>query len=78
MWVVRFIVLLLIVAGVYLVECVVDPYARCRREACEGGRIYTKDRVHWHRCRRCGGTGERRRLGRWLLDKLAERHRGDR
>lgn len=78
MWVVKLIVVAVILAAVYLTACVFDPWTRCRRKHCEGGRVYTGDRQNWHDCWRCKGSGKRRRFGRWVLDKMLERRRARR
>ena len=38
------------------------PYARCRR-CNRSGTNWGSDRDRWGPCRKCGGSGKRRRLG---------------
>jgi hypothetical protein len=53
----------LLLIGLYLVECAIWPYVRCR--CCHGGGIHTSpDEQHWRDCRSCAGAGKRHRLGR--------------
>lgn len=47
----------------YLLACWLWPFSACWW--CEGGRKYqSKRRKAWRPCRRCRGTGQRRRIGR--------------
>lgn len=58
----------LVIAGlatIYLIACAIWPYTACPR--CAGGKKYDPAGTSWRNCRRCGGTGKRRRAGSWLL-----------
>jgi hypothetical protein len=58
---------ILVIAGllwtaVYLVACLLFPFAACT--LCKGdGRKRSGSGRAWRRCRRCKGTGERLRVG---------------
>ncbi len=60
----------LVLGGLYLAGCAVWPYTRCSH--CQGGRVRSPGRSAWRRCRRCGGKGERLRLGAFLLGRRRE------
>ncbi len=50
-------------AAVYLIRCRLFPYGPCRSCAGRRGRSVGSTARAWGRCRSCGGTGERLRLG---------------
>lgn len=70
-------VLLLLALGalaLYVVACVIWPYAACRR--CGGtGKRRSPSGKAWRPCSRCGGNGTRVRVGR-LLWELGRRPAG--
>lgn len=60
----------LLVAGlvaVYLASCAIWPYTAC--PACEGGKHRSPSNKNWRDCRRCQGSGTRRRFGHRLLNR---------
>lgn len=61
----------------YVTSCLFWPYANCLR--CRGN---PRRRAWWgggHRlCSWCGGTGQRRKFGRWLYAYLRDKKRGAR
>ncbi|MFI6238313.1 hypothetical protein ACIBEF_00375 [Micromonospora sp. NPDC050795] len=59
-------------AGLYLLECLIWPNARCDR--CKGGGIHmSPDGQHWRDCRTCESSGKRHRPGRRLLNLMRGR-----
>jgi hypothetical protein len=62
-----------VVAGLwYALHCWWWPFAACRK--CKGGgRFRSGSGRSWRRCRKCGGTGERVRLGRRFWTWLSKR-----
>lgn len=60
--------IVLVCGGSYLVARAIWPYAACAK--CEGaGKFKTSSGKAWRKCRRCGGSGERLRFGRWLINQ---------
>lgn len=57
----------LVLVAVWVIRSIAHPYGPCR--ACVGrrGRNAGSTRAAWGRCARCGGSGERLRLGARLL-----------
>jgi hypothetical protein len=57
---------------VYAITCWIWPWAKCGGEylglhTCDAGRFYAGTRQKtWRDCRKCKGTGKRRRFGRTL------------
>lgn len=54
----------LLIVG-YATACLIWPYAPCGR--CQSGRHSSPSGEYWRKCRRCGGSGKKIRLGRRLL-----------
>ncbi|SFQ68929.1 hypothetical protein SAMN05421810_11312 [Amycolatopsis arida] len=54
-------------AGVYLLTVAMWPYRACG--GCQGGKVRSPSGRHWRPCRRCGGTGRRRRWGAHLIGR---------
>ena len=46
--------------GLYLLSCQIWPYTACGR--CTGGKHLSPSGTVWRLCKRCQGTGRRRRL----------------
>lgn len=59
----------LVAGAVYLARCWFYPYGPCRSCAGRRGRNAGSTRRAWGRCRKCGGMGERVRLGARLLGR---------
>lgn len=58
------------VAGGYAVAAWIWPFTACRK--CHGdGKLRSPSGRNWRRCKRCGGTGRRLRLGRVVLNHLS-------
>lgn len=61
--------LAVVVIGIYLIVCIIRPYARCfwcRND--REGRRSSKTKKTWGNCRHCKGTGKRLRVGRWFMN----------
>jgi DnaJ-class molecular chaperone len=59
----------LILVGCYFISLLLHPYVKCR--GCKGtgkqhGAVFAYARRN---CHRCSGTGQRRRLGSWILQR---------
>lgn len=53
----------------YVIACVIWPLAACRK--CKGdGKFRTSSGRAWRRCRRCGGSGARIRIGKRIYNYL--------
>ncbi|OZM69891.1 hypothetical protein CFN78_28110 [Amycolatopsis antarctica] len=65
------VMLIAAVTAAYLAMCALYPYAACSSAACEGGRLKAPNGKSWRNCRRCRGSGRRRRLGARLLGRAA-------
>ena len=63
----RFIVVLALLAGLYLLSGFFWPYTVC--PACQGRRSYSPSGKNWHEGRRCGGSGKKIRLISRLLGR---------
>lgn len=68
----------LILFGCYFVSLLLHPHAKCR--TCKGvgklhGAVFTYARRN---CHRCAGTGQRRRLGAWIIQRGARPARSSR
>ena len=62
--------LVLLLAVVYVIECIVWPFAKCPR--CHGsGKRGRKDGKVFRLCRRCKTTGRRLRVGRRLWNYVS-------
>jgi hypothetical protein len=56
----------------YAIECRWFPYTKCG--CCKGsGKHHRADGKVFRDCWWCTGSGRRRRLGRWLLDRRRDR-----
>lgn len=58
------VLVLLVFAAVYVLACLLWPFAACRW--CEGGKKRSPGGRAWRPCGHCSGTGARVRLGRRL------------
>jgi hypothetical protein len=59
------------VASGYAVAAWIWPYTNCLK--CHGdGKLRSPSGRMWRRCKRCGGTGRRLRLGRRVLNALSD------
>jgi hypothetical protein len=62
-----------IVAGIYLLTCLIWPFGRCRR--CSGaGKFKSPLGRAYRHCGRCKGSGLRLRLGRYVINHLRALH----
>lgn len=56
--------------AVYAFAAWVWPFTACRK--CHGGgKLRSPSGRNWRRCKRCGGTGRRLRLGRKIVNHLS-------
>ena len=60
-------VILLALAGLYVLSGLIWPYTNC--PACSGGKHHSPTGQNWRDCGRCGGTGKRTRLISRLLGR---------
>lgn len=64
----QLIVLGLVLAGIYAIQCLIWPFASCR--GCGGaGKHRSPSGKAFRLCSTCGGNGRRVRLGRRLFGK---------
>lgn len=73
MWVGKLAVFLLVLLVLYVGECLVWPYVKCRRCKGSGRRFEWWGVEAWGDCGRCDGTGRRPRFGRRVWSRLARR-----
>lgn len=61
------VLVVLAVVVVYLASCAIWPYTACNR--CDAGKHHSPSQKNWRHCRRCKGTGRRRRVGHRVLNR---------
>lgn len=63
------VVVTVVLAGLYVLECWWWPYGKCGK--CEGtGKRWSPDGKHFRDCPRCDGRGRRIRIGRRIWNFL--------